>query len=283
MAKGVGAWLAELKPRTSLSVSQNRVVETLSTNPRSASFQNLSRIAERSGVNKATVVRTAQSLGFAGWPALQQELRAQYLSSLSLEETLGEHKSSTSSAVHHAIVQDVRNLNSALEILDPKTIDAVIDVLVHSNRILSLGMGSAAAPAQLFSHLASNMGYPVHAEDRGGVHFAAALNPMNAGDVLITVNLWRPMNAILGAIKSARRAGITTVAITDLSTGLIAESSDYVLAFPSEGVSFFQSVTAATSMVYGLLAGMEEANPQDTREALTRTQTFWKELGAFID
>lgn len=274
MAKGISAWLAELKPGTNLSASQNRVVEVLSTNPYNASFQNLSQIAERTDVNKATVVRTAQSLGFTGWTALQQELRAHYLSSLSLEETLGEHRATSRSAVHQALSQDVRNLSSAVEIINPETVDTVIDLLAKSTRVLAIGMGSAAAPVLLFSHLGSNMGHPIHAEDRGGVHFAAALNQLGPGDVLFTVNLWRPMEAMLDAIKSARRAGITTVALTDLSTGLIAENSDHVLAFSSEGVSFFQSVTAATSIIYGLLAGMERANPGDTQRALAIGTSF---------
>ena len=51
----------------------------------------------------------------------------------------------------------------------------------------------------------------------------------------------------------------------------------------SEGISFFQSVTAANSLVYGLLAGMEAAHPERSRATIRRTQQLWKDLDIYLD
>ena len=58
---------------------------------------------------------------------------------------------------------------------------------------------------------------------------------------------------------------------------------DHLLVVASEGISFFQSVTAANSLVYGLLAGMEAAHPERSRAAIRRTQQLWKDLDIYLD
>lgn len=73
------------------------------------------------------------------------------------------------------------------------------------------------------------------------------------------------------------------LAITDMRNSRIAQAADNLILVPSEGISFFQSITAATSVVYGLLAGMESTHPEHTREALRRTQNLWKELDVYTD
>lgn len=41
-----------------------------------------------------------------------------------------------------------------------------------------------------------------------------------------------------------------------------------MLVVPSEGVSFFQSVTAATSLAYGIVDGLAQVDPARTQERL---------------
>ena len=75
----------------------------------------------------------------------------------------------------------------------------------------------------------------------------------------------------------------TVVAITDIRSGPTAAIADRTLIVPSEGISFFQSITATTSIVYGLPAGMEAAHPERSREALRRTQKLWNDLDIYRD
>jgi DNA-binding MurR/RpiR family transcriptional regulator len=107
------------------------------------------------------------------------------------------------------------------------------------------------------------------------------MTTLGADDVLVVVSLWRPMRDVLAAASAARAAGTTVVAITDMRRGRLAATADHVLVVPSEGVSFLQSTTATTSVVYGLLSGMEAAHPERSRAALRRTQELWQQLGTF--
>src|SRR3569833_4235914 len=89
---GFEAWLRDRLPERGLRPKSAAVVEVLVSQPRRASFGSTAELAQLAGVNVATVTRTAQALGFAGWPALQQELRARYMSSLSAPQVAEEHR-----------------------------------------------------------------------------------------------------------------------------------------------------------------------------------------------
>jgi DNA-binding MurR/RpiR family transcriptional regulator len=274
-------WLDELEPTKGHTPSHRRVARVLLEHQQLASYSEIAEIAQRAEVNASTVVRFAQVLGFRGWPELQQELRMRYLATLTSEETLREHPPAASGAVHASIQRDVANLGRALESIDPAEGDAAIQALASAGRILVVGMGSFGAPASILAHLGSVMGYPISVEGRGGAHLASAMTTLGADDVLVVVSLWRPMRDVLAAASAARAAGTTVVAITDMRRGRLAASADHVLVVPSEGVSFLQSTTATTSVVYGLLSGMEAAHPERSRAALRRTQELWQQLGTF--
>jgi DNA-binding MurR/RpiR family transcriptional regulator len=280
-----GAWLGDVLPAITLTKAQARVVDVIVRNPQLCSYAELAEIAERADVNSSTVVRTAQSLGYRGWPDLQRELRARYLTMISSEETMderGEHRDYRS-RVHDALNHDIGNLRLTLEANLPEEVEATISALAAARSITIVALGSLAGPAMVMAHLGSTMGFPIMFESRGGVHLAATANNLGKGDVLVVLNIWRPMRQVIAVAEATRQSGATVVAITDMRRGSLSTTADHLLIVPSEGLSFFQSVTAATSVVYGLLAGMEAVHPERSRAALRRTQQLWKDLDIYMD
>ncbi|MGO2861547.1 MAG: MurR/RpiR family transcriptional regulator [Brevibacterium sp.] len=275
-------WFAAILDPATLTKSQRRVAEVILRNPRLASFADTAELAQRSDVNNSTVVRTAQALGYRGWPDLQRELRARYLATISSEDTLIEH-GSYQSPLHDALEHDIDNLRHTGEAITGDEATETINALAFAANILVLGYGSFAGPAGLLAHLGSTMGYSIAHEARGNVHLASALNSLGNDDVLLVVNMWRLNKQSVLAAESARAKGTTIVAITDMRHSRIADTADHLLVVPSEGISFFQSITAATSVIYGLLAGMEAAHPERSRTALRRTQQLWKDLDVYSD
>lgn len=278
----LGSWLAELAATSGLTKSQQRVADVIAKNPRLASFSEIAEIAQRAAADNSTVVRAAQSLGFRGWPDLQRELRSRYLAQISSEETLMVH-GRYRSPVHDAITHDINNLRQTLDGNTPEDVESAIQALARARNILVVGMGSYAGPAVVMAHLGSTMGYPIVGETRGGVYLATASNTLGPGDVLVVVNIWRSIKQIIKTAEAAHAAGATVLAITDVRRGPLNDVADHSLVVPSEGVSFFQSVTAVTSVVYGLLAGMEAAQPERSRAAIRRAQQLWKDLDIHLD
>jgi len=275
-------WLTAGLPEVALSQGQARVADVIRRNPRIASYADLAEVARRADVNPSTVVRTAQALGFAGWKDLQRELRARHLVRLSTEETLREH-GAVASPLHDALANDIKNLSATMEANSAEAVAGAVRALADAEEILVVGSGSFAGPASVMAHLGSTMGYRIALENRAGVHLATAMNALGPGDAVVIINLWRTQRQLRAAAEATHAAGATIVAISDMKRGPLATVADHLIVVPSEGISFFQSVTAATSAVYGLLAGMEAAHPERSREALRRTQQLWKQLDIYLD
>ena len=275
-------WLDDILAGTSLPKAQNRVAEVIIRNPQLASYAEIAEIAANAEVNNSTVVRTAQTLGFLGWPDLQRELRSRYLVKISTEDTLVQH-GEHSNPLTAALTRDIENLRLTLDANSAEDVKAAIATLAAAKSILVVGHGSYAAPASVMAHLGSTMGYPISLESRAGVHLVTSTNTLGPGDVMVVINIWRSIGQMIAAAEAAHRAGATIIAISDMRRGRLAEIADHLLVVPSEGIAFFQSVTATTSVVYGLLAGMQAAHPERSRETIRRSQQLWKDLGVHLD
>jgi DNA-binding MurR/RpiR family transcriptional regulator len=276
------AWLGDALPDVPLTKSQSRVVEVIARNPQLSSYADIAEIAKRADVNSSTVVRAAQHLGYRGWPDLQRELRSRYLVMISTEDTLAEHGEHRS-PLHDALNHDIENLRLTLDSNTADDAEAAIAAMAAARSITVVGIGSFAGPASVMAHLGATMGYPISLENRGGVHLASSTNTLGKGDVLVVINMWRSVKQIILAAEAAKQAGATVIAISDMRRGRLAAAADHLLVVASEGISFFQSVTAANSLVYGLLAGMEAAHPERSRAAIRRTQQLWKDLDIYLD
>jgi DNA-binding MurR/RpiR family transcriptional regulator len=276
------AWLGDALPDRPLSKAQSRVVDVIARNPQLSSYADIAEIAQRADVNNSTVVRAAQHLGYRGWPDLQRELRSRYLVMISTEDTLTEHGEHRS-PLHDALNHDIENLRLTLDSNTADDAEAAIATMAAAKSIIVLGLGSFAGPASVMAHLGSTMGYPITLENRGAVHLASSANALGPGDVLVVINMWRSMRQIIVTAEAAKQAGAKVVAISDMRRGRLAAVADHLLVVASEGISFFQSVTAANSLVYGLLAGMEAAHPERSRAAIRRTQQLWKDLDIYLD
>lgn len=281
-AIGSHAWLGDALPDVPLTKAQSRVVEVIRRNPQLSSYADIAEIAQRADVNSSSVVRTAQHLGYRGWPDLQRELRSRYLVMISTEDTLTVH-GETRSPLYEAINHDIENLRLTLDSNTPEEAQAAIAALAAAKSITVVGIGSFAGPASVMAHLGSTMGYPITLENRSGPHLASSTNSLGPGDVLVVINMWRSVKQIIIAAEAAKQAGATVVAISDLRRGRLATAADHLLIVASEGISFFQSVTAANSLIYGLLAGMEAAHPDRSRATIRRTQQLWKDLDIYLD
>jgi DNA-binding MurR/RpiR family transcriptional regulator len=276
------AWLGDALPDVSLSKAQSRVVDVIARNPQLSSYADIAEIAQRADVNNSTVVRAAQHLGYRGWPDLQRELRSRYLVMISTEDTLAEHGEHRS-PLHDALNHDIENLRLTLDSNTADDAEAAIAAMAAAKSITVVGLGSFSGPASVMAHLGSTMGYPITLENRGGVHLASSTNALGPGDVLVVINMWRSVRQIIVTAEAAKQSGATVIAISDMRRGRLAAAADHLLVVASEGISFFQSVTAANSLVYGLLAGMEAAQPERSRTALRRTQQLWKDLDIYLD
>jgi DNA-binding MurR/RpiR family transcriptional regulator len=275
-------WLAALLGNGRLTPKGAVVGHYIAANPRFASFASASDLAERTNVNVATVIRFVQSLGFGGWPEFQLHLRHNYLGSLLPSGVMRNHSEDDGDAgVTRALRRDVQNLEATAASLDVEKVQEVARLIAGANRTLIVGGGSHLAPGLMLAHLGHFMGFDIQLESRGPVHIVAALSTFQPGDCVITMNFWRVLKHVMDTTLYCRKAGITTIALTDSLFSPLAQASDHALIAPTESVSFFQSLTAPTSLVHGLLAELHLLGGERVDAMIERLEQAYSDLDVF--
>ena len=150
-------WLAG-RARGTLGTQAERVVHVLVRAPQFASYSSAREVAERASVNVSTVVRTAQQLGFDGWPQLREELRAHYLGSVSSGDIT---PGPATDPAAQTMRQDATNITALATSDNLAAIRATAEAIKAARRTLIISSGSGAGPAHILSSLGPIAGHDI--------------------------------------------------------------------------------------------------------------------------
>ncbi|MER6004693.1 MurR/RpiR family transcriptional regulator [Nonomuraea angiospora] len=271
-------WLRTRVPPRGLRGKAAAVLEILLSQPRRASFESAAELAQVAGVNVATVTRTAQALGFAGWPALQQELRARYLSSLSAGQVAAEHRG-TGSPSSRSLRRDLDSLALLNRRLDEGVLLTIAEAVAAAGRTVIVADGSYAAVGLALAHNARLAGYPVTAVTNGDAELANAVAALGAGDVLVAISFWRLYESTVLAANVARSRGVRVFALTDAASPALAEAAEEVVMVPAEGEAFFPSLTAGMAVAQALVTQLAAVDPARTGASIEAAEAMWTRFG----
>ena len=279
---GLDAWLRGRVPDKGLTPKATAVLDVLLAQPRRASYGSAAGLAELAGANTATVTRTAQALGFAGWPALQQELRARYLAALSAPEVAAEHTGigETEPPSAAAVHRDVENLALLARRMDVEAVHVLAGAIATARRTIVVAIGSYSAVGVALAHNAQLAGYDVTlAAGYGGGGPANDVAAMTDQDVLVAISFWRLNQTSVVAAEEANARGARVFAVTDAASPVLARAAERVLLVPAEGVAFFPSMTAGLALAQAVVTELAAIDPARTRAAIEHAEAQWARFG----
>ncbi|WP_311546982.1 MurR/RpiR family transcriptional regulator [Streptomonospora wellingtoniae] len=277
-------WLTSRLEGRRPAAGARRVLAAIATQPRQMSYASTSAAAGAAEVNVATVVRTAQQLGFSGWPALRSEIRSRYLSGLSASEVLSEHNEDAGQGpAWSTLRRDLHNLQDLARLLDEEQIERVAGLINRAGTTLVLGSGSFGAPGLQLSHLAQTIGHDVRLHRIGGTALFNAVSLLRRGDCLVVFQLWRTPHELLHAMQVAAEAGVSVVLVSDQVREDLTELADELVAMPSEGASMFPSLVAATTVVQSVVAALVAGDPAAAADWSDGVERLWSRYGLFPD
>lgn len=269
-------WATDRLAGRSIGPGAARVIETLDLQPQLASYASTAEIAERSGVNIATVVRAAQALGFSGWAELRQEVRSKYLASLSAVQVLAEHETPGATRTREAVRQDLSNLEALARTIEPTRIAEIAAAIAAAGKTVVVGSGSFLAPGLQLSHVGQTMGLDIRLCRGGGTTLFNEVGLLGAGDVLVVFSFWWNAKEIVEAARVASDAGVRVVLVTDRQSTPFTELADIIVVIASEGVSTFPSLSAAMTVAHCVLAEIADQHGSDVRKAIGRAESIWR-------
>ncbi|MFI7606784.1 MurR/RpiR family transcriptional regulator [Micromonospora sp. NPDC049366] len=247
-----------------LTPTQRRIAHCLVQHGPTVAYLSAAEVAELAGVSQPSVTRFAVALGHDGYPALRRRLR---------ELTAGgpDGAADAGNELQQAVRAEIDNLDRlAGQLADRDRIAETGRVLAASRPLPVLGLRAAAPLAAYFAYFAAKVHPDVRVLDDGGSLLTDRLEQAAAAGAgaLLAFVLPRYPRETLDALREARAAGLTVVAITDSPVSPATEHADVLLPAAVGTDLVFDLHTAPMALAMVLLQAICDAAPADTQRRL---------------
>ncbi|WP_087010383.1 MurR/RpiR family transcriptional regulator [Leucobacter sp. 7(1)] len=232
--------IAALAP--ALQRTERRAVEAIARDRAHAVELTAQGLADWVGVGRTTVIRTAQTLGYEGYPqlrvALVQELARESAAAAPLTRNDPGGDQSALGTLRARIAHVGARLGDTVAALTPETLDAFLDALDTADRLLIVANGLSGPLGLALAMRLTAAGRSVeHFTDPFAQQIAARqLGPGSACLVFSGSGASRPT---LDALAAAQDGGARVLAITSFARSAVVEQAEVALVVPpvSDGFS----------------------------------------------
>lgn len=278
----------------SMSRSQQRVTEFLLTHGVDVVYLSAARIAKLLQVNRSTVVRTAQALGYAGFPDMQAALQQRLLSHLNtferfrygsrqlieeMQETgTGQNRDSV---LQRVIRTEIEQIESLQQQISSENFEEVVELFVKARRIYLVGL-RASMPLALHLHIPLRLirdnCFLISYESPNGL--ADQFEDLTDEDVLFAMTYSRYARDTLNAMDYARSVGAKVIALTDSPLSPAATRADRVFVVPFR-VWLYSSAAAPYVLLTALFTSLFMRYSEHVPERLEKLERIYQQLGIF--
>jgi DNA-binding MurR/RpiR family transcriptional regulator len=255
------------------SRSQKDVARYIVDHLDEAAFQTAEELARRANTSSSTVVRFSQALGFDGYPELQQAAIEEYR--LKVAEGASNVNGGGGAAglfnfdhseFEASLGADYSNLEETARSLTREQVEASVSAIATSRRVLIVGTDQMAFFASYLRHLLGLLDIRAEIVSSPSQDNIQKLSRMDDDTLLVALTAGRANPLVLRALKLARHRRARTMAITDATLSDVAEHSEMVLYYSSNGPSYIRSNAALMGLVQALAHGVyarDEATHRD--------------------
>lgn len=245
--------------------------------PELIAFGSVRDLSSQLGMNTATVIRFAKSLGFSGYQELQATVQEAYLTRAGLRSVRAESDTDQPSAVADTFAQQLANLEVAREQFNDVDIDAIVNTLLDADRIVVVTTGSAVIPGLMLVRLLRHVGMRGELASGSATDQAISLYDVTERDVVVGIGLWLTFDDTLRAVTLARQRHARTIAIVGSPTSPLGRTADFTLYAPAQGAPLTFSVVATLAVVEAIVASIAHRIPSDRQSIEQRLHDLYLE------
>ena len=254
-----------------VSAGQQKVLEFFLTKVLESSYLSAARIAELIDVSHSTVVRTAQTLGFEGFPefqaALQRELPGrinpgeattnlyQVSASKLINDLIKQGNTSANAILQSMMTADIRNIESLVAQIPITDFEQAVNWLIEAPHVYIIGLRHSAPTALSFAMSLRQLRPNCTLLQPGVGDLVEQITSIAAGDVLFAICFDRYMRDTLKAMDHARAVGARVVVATDTPISPAARRADLVFSI-RQGVMFYGASAGLFSLLKAMIAAI---------------------------
>jgi len=271
-------WTTALEQRltqsaSDLNASRTLLLQKILENAEDNHFLSSRALAKRYDVDKATIVRSIQALGYKRFAEFAADLRAHFISRITpytLMKAAAREKRSLTDHVTQSLEMDQRNLQALHCTLDSDRVVQMARRLNRARRIVVVGVDFAAGLSYLLAYGLVSLGYNAQAPvgTAGNLHQIVSL--LGPKDLLIAISFGRCLQATVDTVLHARQNGVPTFGITDSEKTPIARFCDSFWIASIANPSFHGSYVAPLAAMDALLVACAHLQPERSLALLRR-------------
>jgi len=266
---------------TSLSAAERRVADLLLSRPLEVIHLSIDKLAKKSNVAKATVVRFCQSIGYKGYQGLKISLAQDSTPVMRYIQQDILPTDSPSIITRKVLQANIEALSETLKILNNTEMEKAIEAIINAQRVGFYGVGSSFPIADEAYQRFIRMGLECVCSSDPHVQINLALS-FKEKDVAVGISHSGCTLETVRCLDMARKNEATTICITNYSGSPLTKVSDIKLitsfketGFPIEKMG---ARVAQLAIVEALAVNVAVQIPQRSSEHMEKLRTILKEL-----
>ncbi len=261
-----------------LSKKEKAICDYIKIHSKDVIHMAISELAEFSNASEASLVRLSKKLGYKGFQAMKINIAQDIIDpSKQISEVLTEADNipSVVTKVFHSNIQALRD---TLLVLDKKSVEEAIELLIKAKNIFFVGIGGSNIIAQDAQHKFMRIGFMALSFSDTTMQTIFATN-LQENDVVIPISHSGASRDTIEIVKQSKNSGAKIISITDYCRCPLIKYSDISLFTSSSETAFkteaLSSRIAELTIIDALFIGCAYkqhdkalTNMKKTREAL---------------
>ncbi|WP_032404180.1 MurR/RpiR family transcriptional regulator [Rhodococcoides fascians] len=272
------------KRQAALSPSHRKLADRVQADPEGVAFMTVSDLASAVGVNEATVVRFATGLGLKGYPGLTRLCRERLQEQAQLLRRFDHLEHLTvegASLLERTVALDQANIARTFARIDDATWQSAVHHLADAPRVHVMGLRKCHAPAYLLGYLLRMLREEVATVSAGQGTLTDDLRRVRPGDCFVSMSIHRYSADTVRAAEWAKSVGAHVVTLTDNPGSPLASTADDAFFLDASSASVLRSMTAFTSVVQALTAGVAQIHGHEVRATLLEEEKLLRDFGVY--
>lgn len=258
-----------------LSEKERKIANYILNNPEKIIHCTISDISEDLNVADATVFRFCKRIGFKGYQAMKIALAAEIIEPIQqIHEEISD-LDSEKTIVEKIFHSNITTLNRTLNLIDEKTIESAVGLLLSANRVYFYGTGGSAVIAMDAYHKFIRTGIESFAFIDSHFQIMSA-SQLTKKDVAVVISHSGTNIDTINILKVARKNGAKTIGITGYPKSPLAQNSDVILYTSSEETEFrseaLSSRIAQLSLIDALYVNVMILNKEKAKKSLAKVR-----------
>jgi DNA-binding MurR/RpiR family transcriptional regulator len=265
--------------QSQLSRSRRQLIRAILDNHEEAFFLSSREMARRYNVDAATIVRTAQALGYERFADFAADLRKHFVTQITPYTVLKaatREKRSVPDQVRHCVERDTENLSVLRASLDADRVVELAKLIHRSRRILVVGVDLAASLAWFLAYGLTPLGFDADAPVGSAGNLQHKIDVLTRKDLLIAISFGRCLRETVESVLRAHERGVPTFGITDGNVTPIAMHCDAYLVASTSSPSFTGSYVAPMALMNSVIAASAHIQLKRSLDMLGRTEAEYR-------